>query len=75
MELCLEEKMRTLYLLGNGFDIAHNLDTSYSSFRAFLEKKHEDFLTQFESLYHIQPLDDTEPWYTEKAQKNGKKMY
>ena len=61
--------MRTLYLFGNGFDIAHKINTPYSAFRAFLAKQHEDFLTQFESLYHIQPLDDTEPYYTEEAQK------
>lgn len=61
--------MKTLYLFGNGFDIAHNINTPYSSFRDFLAKQHENFLTQFEALYHIQPLDDTEPWYTEAAQK------
>jgi len=61
--------MRTLYLFGNGFDIAHNINTPYSSFRAFLSEKHESFLTQFEAMYHIQPLDDTEPWYTDAAQK------
>lgn len=26
-------------------------------------------MTTFESMYHIQPLDDTEPWYTEEAQE------
>lgn len=62
--------MRTLYLLGNGFDLAHDIDTPYSSFRAFLSKNHEDFLTQFERMYNIEPLDDTEPWYTEAAQKH-----
>ena len=61
--------MSTLYLFGNGFDMAHEIYTPYSAFRAFLEKEHEDFLTRFEAMYHIQPLDDTEPWYTEEAQK------
>lgn len=61
--------MSTLYLFGNGFDMAHKIYTPYSAFRAFLEKEHEDFLTRFEAMYHIQPLDDTEPWYTEEAQK------
>ena len=28
--------MRKLYIIGNGFDIAHGLDTSYSSFRKYL---------------------------------------
>lgn len=61
--------MKTLYLIGNGFDLAHGLDTRYSSFRAFLSKNHDGFLAQFEKMYNIEPLDDTEPWYTEKAQK------
>lgn len=61
--------MSTLYLLGNGFDIAHGIKTPYSSFRKYLSEHHETFLTRFEAMYHIQPLDDTEPWYTEEAQK------
>lgn len=61
--------MSTLYVLGNGFDIAHGIKTPYSAFRAFLSEHHESFLTRFEAMYHIQPLDDTEPWYTESAQK------
>ena len=61
--------MRTLYLLGNGFDIAHDIKTPYSAFRAFLAEKYDSFLRQFEAMYNIYPLDDTEPWYTEGAQK------
>jgi hypothetical protein len=61
--------MSKLYLFGNGFDIAHEIKTPYSAFRKFLKENHEDFLTSFEAMYHIQPLDDTEPWYTETAQK------
>ena len=61
--------MKTLYLFGNGFDIAHGINTSYSSFRSFLNDHHEEFLASFEKMYDILPLDDTEPWYTEEAQK------
>lgn len=61
--------MTTLYLFGNGFDIAHGIHTPYSAFREFLKQYHEDFLTEFEAMYNILPLDDTEPWYTEEAQK------
>lgn len=61
--------MSTLYLFGNGFDIAHGIKTPYSSFRNYLADHHEDFLTRFEKEYHIQPLDDTEPWYSEDAQR------
>lgn len=61
--------MKTLYLFGNGFDLAHGIDTAYSSFRVFLSKNHEDFLMRFEKMYNIEPLDDTGPWYTAEAQK------
>ena len=64
--------MSTLYLFGNGFDVAHGIKTPYSAFRTFLSEHHESFLTRFEAMYHIQPLDDTEPWYTENAQKRWK---
>lgn len=57
-----------LYIIGNGFDIAHGLYTSYWNFRKFLEDKYPEFLNSFEKLYDIEPLDDTEPWYTDAAQ-------
>lgn len=65
--------MRTLYLFGNGFDIAHGINTPYSAFRAFLSEKHEPFLARFEAMYYIQTLDDTEPWYTAEAQEKWNK--
>ena len=53
--------MQTLYIFGNGFDIAHGIRTPYAAFREFLKENHESFLTTFESMYNIRPLDDTEP--------------
>ena len=38
-----------------------------------LKENHESFLTTFESMYNIQPLDDTEPWYTKEAQERWDK--
>ena len=61
--------MNSLYIIGNGFDLAHGIDTRYWSFRTFLEETYPDFLQQFESLYSIQPLDDSEYGYSEEAQK------
>lgn len=61
--------MKSLYIIGNGFDVAHGLRTDYWKLRTYLEIEHPYFLNVFESLYNIQPLDDTEPWYTEKAQE------
>lgn len=67
------KELKTLYLFGNGFDIAHNINTPYSSFRKYLSDNQEAFLTQFEAMYHIQPLDTTEPWYSEAAQEKWEK--
>lgn len=66
--------MDTLYVIGNGFDMAHGLNTNYWGFREFLEDKEPYFLSAFEALYNIQPLDDTEPWYTDEAQKKWNKV-
>lgn len=61
--------MKSLYVIGNGFDVAHGLRTDYWKFRTYLEAEYPYFLNQFEALYNIQPLDDTEPWYTKEAQE------
>ena len=62
-----------LYIIGNGFDIAHGLETWYWEFRKFLENTHPEFLLLFEKIYNIEPLDDSEPWYTEEMQKRWNK--
>lgn len=61
--------MRKLYIIGNGFDKAHGLDTNYWNFREHLQKTHPDFLLRFEELYGFRPLDDTEYGYSEELQK------
>lgn len=33
--------MSSLFIIGNGFDLAHGLPTKYSNFRSFLEKEYE----------------------------------
>ena len=60
--------MNNLYIIGNGFDLAHGIDTRYWGFRTFLEENHWEFLQQFENLYGIQPLDESEYGYSEEAQ-------
>lgn len=52
-----------LFIVGNGFDIAHGLPTCYWDFRRFLKNKYPDFLRSFEQHYDIYPRGD------EKAQK------
>ena len=62
-------KMKSLYMIGNGFDVAHGLQTDYWKFRTYLEQKYPEFLTLLENIYGIQQLDSTEPWYTKDAQE------
>ena len=44
-----------LFIIGNGFDAAHGLETSYVDFRNYLESTNEDFLTKFEEPYGHMP--------------------
>lgn len=64
--------MKALYLIGNGFDLQHGVHTSYSDFRKYLEQCDEDFLTRFELMYNIQPLNDMEPYYNEAMREKRK---
>ncbi len=61
--------MDTLYILGNGFDIAHGISTNYWNFREYLEERDWEFLYAFEKLYNIEPLDETEYGYSQEAQE------
>lgn len=65
--------MKSLYIIGNGFDVAHGLRTDYWKFRTYLEAAQPYFLNEFEALYNIQPLDDTEPWCTKEVQERWNK--
>ena len=53
--------MKTLYIIGNGFDIAHGLDTSYWNFREYLNDSYPQFLQDFEWLYNIGRIDFSDP--------------
>lgn len=44
-----------LYVVGNGFDIAHGLPTRYWDFRSYLEQIDEEFLYEFEMHYNLYP--------------------
>ena len=46
----------TLYILGNGFDLAHKLPTAYWDFRTYLKSAHPEFLEAFEEHYDIYPF-------------------
>ena len=41
-----------LFIIGNGFDLAHGLKTTYSDFRTFLEINDPGYLHRFEELFN-----------------------
>ncbi|MFV8467365.1 bacteriophage abortive infection AbiH family protein [Flavobacterium sp. LB1P62] len=57
--------MDTLYIIGNGFDLYHGLDTKYQSFGMFLQDKHTelyDCLIEFYGLPYLDQ-DDEDSYY------------
>lgn len=58
--------MNELYIIGNGFDKAHSLKTSYWDFREYLEKYHIDFLFELEKMYGIQDLSNHAHHYSKE---------
>lgn len=42
-----------LFIIGNGFDLAHRLPTRYWDFRTFLKEHHDIFLKDFEEKYYL----------------------
>lgn len=49
------ERLVKLFIIGNGFDIAHGLPTRYWDFRTYLSNVKPDFLQSFEEHYDIYP--------------------
>lgn len=47
--------MKKLFLIGNGFDISHQMKTSYSNFREFLIKKYDLFEYDFDEAIYSPP--------------------
>lgn len=48
----------TLYIVGNGFDLHHGLETSYTCFRSFLEKKCSDSYHYLEAYFDFKNGED-----------------
>lgn len=42
-----------LYIIGNGFDLFHNMKTRFEDFRDFLSDKDFTLLSEFETFYSI----------------------
>ena len=54
--------MRKLYIIGNGFDKAHGLNTDYMAFRQYLEENQPNFLMWFENIYGLVMPDFDDPY-------------
>ena len=67
----LQGIMKTIYILGNGFDLAHGLKTSYMDFKSYLKKYHEDFLVKLEDLYGLQESIECCDPYINNDHKNS----
>lgn len=61
--------MKTLYIIGNGFDIAHGLNTTYWNFRNYLIQNHPNFIQKFERLYGIETFFDFDDQISESSKK------
>ena len=61
--------MKKLYIIGNGFDIAHGLDTEYWNFRSFLSDNHPQFLENFEYWYDVGRVDFSDPRFSANARE------
>ncbi len=60
--------MNRLFIIGNGFDRAHKLKSSYWYFREYLRKYAENFLCEFEKMYGYYPIDEDD-WHLGKNKK------
>lgn len=57
--------METLYIIGNGFDIYHGLNTKYQSFGFFLKNKYSQIYEYLTDYYSLPYLEDIERKYIE----------
>jgi len=51
--------MKHLYIIGNGFDRHHNIQSGFDQFAEWLEKEHPDLFFYMEFMYQI---DDVDLW-------------
>lgn len=57
--------MKTLYIIGNGFDMYHGLDTKYQSFGFFLKEKYSQIYEYLTDYYGLPYLEDIGEKYIE----------
>lgn len=45
-----------IYYIGNGFDLSHNLNTSYLDFKEYFKKNNEKYYNKFADLYGLRKI-------------------
>lgn len=53
--------LNTLYIIGNGFDRYHGLDTRYQAFAIYLKNNYRDIYDLFTQYYRLPDLDINDP--------------
>ena len=57
--------MKNLFIIGNGFDIAHNLPTRYSDFQSYLIKKYPEASSEYLEIPQSTIMPDGEEKYND----------
>lgn len=52
--------MKNLYIIGNGFDCHHGINSSYSAYRQWLEENEPELYERLREFYYV---DDDEWWW------------
>lgn len=63
--------MKRLFIIGNGFDLAHKLPTSYADYREWLKQYYPQFLEVLEEIYCYSSYVDEETLWSEFEQALG----
>lgn len=53
--------MSSLFIAGNGFDIAHGIPTKYSDFRSFIVQKYPEALELRDEVVYLEDFEDIDP--------------
>lgn len=51
-----------LYICGNGFDLHHNLPTSYGHYKKYLQEKYPDIFKDYEYFQFLSINNDSDKW-------------
>lgn len=64
-----ENVIKTLYVIGNGFDLHHNIKSSYANYRDWLKEKHSNIYEKLIELYGAEATDKS--WWGDFEENLG----